>query len=194
MSRLVRRDQRRSSKLAGLCAILLFSAPITKAEGAGKYDHLECAYGLKNAPSGTPKFSDFPVRIEQITKSAAIDFRGNPTAHLYRTVLRAAAESGPNFAGHYMIADLGCGSSCSYAAMIDERTGKVYFDQRMEDLSGVRVDDDRLQFQVNSSLLIVLGGPHEDEEHGGIFYYRWTGEAFKLLRFVSGNSICKQRQ
>jgi hypothetical protein len=168
---------------------LLLSISAVSSAWAAEADY-SCHYGLKDAPSDVPKFSDYPARVEHIAKPAPLALLGNKEARSYRTVLRTAAETGPNFAGHYTIADVGCGSSCSHGAVIDEATGRVNFPPAMEIVSGVRADDYRLQYRVNSSLLIVLGGVHEDEAHGGIFYYRWDGKNLHLLRFVPADKIC----
>jgi hypothetical protein len=154
---------------------------------------LACRYGLKDAPSDAPKFADFPTPLEKILKPASVNVDGKSEARRYRTALRNAAKSGPDFAGHYKIVQLGCGSSCSYWALINEISGNVSFFPEMEDISGVRTDDNRLQFHVDSNLLILVGGPHEDEgAHSGIFYYRWITDSFRLLRFVPADTICKK--
>src|SRR5713101_1231751 len=49
-----------------------------------------------------------------------------PTQHEFRTVIRRGAMKGPNFAGHYTVAEWGCGSNCVVYAIIDAITGAVY--------------------------------------------------------------------
>jgi hypothetical protein len=70
----------------------------------------------RNVPASTPRFDDFPV-----VKS----FHGKPAAPVFKTrgpfpaEIREAARKGPNFAGHYTIAEWGCGSGCVSFAVID---------------------------------------------------------------------------
>ena len=59
---------------------------------------------------GITRFEDYPV--------TAI-FKGTPALpklrlgdRLFRTRIRKGAAKGPNFAGHYTIADWGCGTRC----------------------------------------------------------------------------------
>jgi hypothetical protein len=49
-----------------------------------------------------------------------------PTQREFRTVIRRGAVKGPNFAGHYTVAEWGCGSNCVVYAVIDAITGFVY--------------------------------------------------------------------
>jgi hypothetical protein len=48
-------------------------------------------------------------------------------ARTYRTVIREGAKAGVNFAGHYTVVTIGCGTSCIRAVVIDRMTGKVQF-------------------------------------------------------------------
>ena len=49
-------------------------------------------------------------------------------AKMYQTqLLAAAATKKPTFAGYYIVAHWGCGTICEQVALIDVRTGKVYF-------------------------------------------------------------------
>ncbi len=64
-----------------------------------------------------PAFEQFNV---------AETFKGTPATpkiirnhRSYRTQIREGAAKGPNFAGHYTIAEWGCGSSCVSIAIID---------------------------------------------------------------------------
>ena len=59
---------------------------------------------------------------------APVDLRSHPRAPRFRTMLREGARKGPNFAGHFTITYWGCGhTDCATLAIIDARTGRVYF-------------------------------------------------------------------
>jgi hypothetical protein len=71
-----------------------------------------------------PRFADFPAAPVYTGKSAA-PVLATREAREYRTVLRQAASGKVNFAGHYILAKWGCGSSCVMGGIIDARSGQV---------------------------------------------------------------------
>jgi hypothetical protein len=138
-----------------------------------------------------PKFEDFKV---------AEVFKGVPAKPIlrtagqrgFRTRIREGAAGGTNFAGHYAIAQWGCGSFCISIAIIDEKTGAVY-DGPFSILGYMPVDvfpdvpaaDDSIdqlgvKFKLDSRLLIVRGC--QEDQDCASYYYEWTGSKFKLLR------------
>jgi len=119
---------------------------------------------------------------------AAEKFSGKPAApvirtrfqRLYRTMIRDAAAKGPNFAGHFTIAQWGCGAGCVSIAIVDEKTGHVW-DGPFKALSMKATDSQEpLEFRLDSRLLIAHGCP--EEKNCADYYYEWTGTGFKLLR------------
>lgn len=91
-------------------------------------------------------------------KSATLDAKSHPYARRYRTVLSGQLSAGPNFAGRYVIASWGCGTSCLAHAIIDANTGKVYVPKAIESSSmNFPCDiDSGLHYRRNSSLLIQV--------------------------------------
>ena len=76
----------------------------------------------KNVESSTA----IPLNSE-ITGKADIDFKSNPIAERYRTVITEKYnELEVNFASYYIITTWGCGSGCVTGVMIDIRDGIVY--------------------------------------------------------------------
>lgn len=61
--------------------------------------------------SGSPQLPDFSGRD--------VDYR------MYRTRIREGAAQGVNFAGHYSVIEIGCGTYCRFAFVVDLRTGQV---------------------------------------------------------------------
>ena len=145
----------------------------------------------KNAP----QFQDFPVAEKRLAPFAK-PVLSSHDARMYRTMLRFSATQGPNFAGHYNIAEIGCGTSCGFAAIIDERSGKVSFDPALGVVSGVYVGAEPdgsykyFRYRTGSRLLIVVGAPNENESRDGLHYYEWTGSSFKPLRFIQRHQAC----
>jgi len=70
--------------------------------------------------------SAIPLNSE-ITGKADIDFKSNPIAERYRTVITEKHHAlEVNFASYYVITTWGCGSGCVTGVMVDVRNGIVY--------------------------------------------------------------------
>ena len=55
------------------------------------------------------------------------DFKGRDKAFAnYRTRISEEMKTGPNFAGHYALVIIGCGTACRFAYVADVSTGQVY--------------------------------------------------------------------
>ena len=166
-----------------------------------------CLFGADKV-ANAPRFESFTVPVETGVHPA-LPVLSSPDARLFRTMLRLAAAQGPNFAGHYTIAVWGCGTSCSDFAIINAKTGRVTFEEKLRAISTVfvdnapayidngpaangAVDDNALEFRITSRLLILSGAPNGDEARDGVAYYEWLGTGLKLLRFVPAASACSR--
>ena len=94
--------------------------------------------GLRYYPVGNCKNADSYPRFEDYPAQAYLGRQHAPilTTHLdrlYRTRIREAAHDGPNFAGHFAIAEWGCGTGCSGFVIVDLISGAVY-DPPFQDL------------------------------------------------------------
>lgn len=77
------------------------------------------------AASIDPDFARYPAASSS-PSFVAPAFQGAQGKYAdFRTVLAQAARRGANFAGHYAIAQVGCGTECSSAMVIDGNTGTV---------------------------------------------------------------------
>ncbi len=86
-----------------------------------------CAWFAAGLAFGqNPTFERYPAIVEP-AKAKAIDFRNSPGASTFRTRLREALAGGVNFAGHFILTGWGCGTGCTNGAVIDARTGRVFF-------------------------------------------------------------------
>ncbi len=137
----------------------------------------------EQSPVWSLKFEDYP---------ATPVFQGKPAApvlasesdRMFRTQIRTAAKKGPNFAGHYTIAEWGCGSACVSLAVIDAVSGRV-FDAPFRNLTLLPDGGNGREFQgpvykANSRLFVADGCPNE--ENCGTYYYEWTNNRFKPMR------------
>jgi len=141
------------------------------------------------AAADLPTFDQFKV---------AEVYKGKPAAPViktaedrqFRTKIREAAAEGPNFAGHFTIADWGCGAGCVSFTIIDAANGTIYkppfkvLGWDMVTYEGkIRSDIDNfepLDFHGDSRLLIARGCP--EEKDCASYFYEWTGTQFRLLK------------
>jgi hypothetical protein len=135
---------------------------------------------LLSAPEmaiGAQRFEDFP------TDSWGNDGSGKIILHdtksrQYANLLREAATHKPNFAGHYIFASWGCGTSCIMSAAIDTKTGAVEwlpFTVCCWDASVAEPID----FRLNSRLLIIRGS--RNETGSGVYFYEFNRHAFLMI-------------
>ncbi len=128
---------------------------------------------------------------------APFNLRSHPLARLYKTRIREQVrEEGVNFAGHYTLASVGCGTGCSTTAIVDARTGTAYFPNELNGWTSIVGDyeipegEDQRMFRVSSRLLRAIGRPNigrpDEERHGpsGIYYYEWKKNRLRLVKFT----------
>lgn len=98
--------------------------------------------------------------------------------HQYRTALRQADLHKPNFACHYVIVEIGCGTSCVLAGAIDTRDGHVsWLPFTITGPANAPLNWRPLSYRPDSTLLVVDGA--RDEHGGGKHFYE-----FRYGRFV----------
>jgi hypothetical protein len=113
-------------------------------------------------------------------------------------------EEGPNFAGHYRVAVWGCGSSCAMFAVINLKSGKVITAAGMTSvtaslflepdgfLANANAENFGLfRFRRDSSLLVVIGAPDEDESRTGVYYLVLRDDRLKLLHKTPISQTCE---
>jgi hypothetical protein len=140
-----------------------------------------------------PKFAAFPATVER-ARVKAIDFKKNPDARTFRTRLSEALRRGVNFAGHYVVAGWGCGTGCISGAIIDARTGNVFWPEQFNAMGVLYSDgeyaDEPVAYRKNSRMLVISGIPGNAEDNApdkpsGIYYYEWKNNRLRQIRFVA---------
>ncbi len=130
----------------------------------------------EDIPANAPKFENFPVPV-YTGPNAKLDLRRDRETRIFRTRLSSWAKEKPNFAGHYILATWGCGTSCYSIKIIDAKTGRIYHPAGTRSNAFVNVheslEDQTLQFRLDSKLLVLIGTPEEDTTRRGISYYVW---------------------
>lgn len=89
----------------------------------------------------------FPVSEIYKGRIPQVQLSSHPRGKEFRTRLREAAKKGPNFAGHYTIVRIGCGTNCQNIWIIDSRSGKI--------LEGPYNTSWGAEYNLNSRLLIL---------------------------------------
>jgi len=130
---------------------------------------------LQAAASGDsiPSFQRYAVKDIYKGKAATPVLR-TPGDRQFRTRIRAGSAKGANFAGHYTLIILGCGTQCSSFLIVDARTGRVFADAQKEYTCWP-------YHRIDSRLLVtdVCSGPAETNCSRD--YWEWTGTELKLL-------------
>ena len=137
------------------------------------------------AQKKTPIFEDYAVT--EIYKGKTAPVKITRDNREYRTRLKSAAKNEkPNFAGHYILTFWECGTECFTGAVIDAKTGKVYFWGLISNWNNKIGDDNNpIDFKLDSSLLILTGARDEAGEANGKHYYKFENGRFVHLRSVS---------
>ncbi|HUF02686.1 MAG TPA: hypothetical protein VMM38_00770 [Aridibacter sp.] len=132
-----------------------------------------------------PKFEDHTTEIWNGT-AKAVDLNSHKDARMFRTRLQEARNEGVNFAGHYILTYWGCGTNCLVGAVIDGKTGKVFFPEEMAGLGvglpGTDIEAEAVEFRKDSLMLIVRGAL-SDDDGVGTHYLVWEGDRFRKLKF-----------
>jgi hypothetical protein len=134
-----------------------------------------------------PKFKDYPVS-EMFSGKPAPPKLVRPGDRLFRTRIRDGAAKGPNFAGHYSIAEWGCGSSCVSIVIVDAKNGAVYsapfsilgYGSVLKYADVSEDNHEPLEYNLNSRLLVVRGCP--EDRNCASYFYEWQGSTFKLIQ------------
>ncbi len=167
---------------AALTVLFLISACPIPAVGFQSASPL-----INNASS----FEAFAVPRSEVFKGTPASPRfKTPGQRNYRTMIRLTAEKGSNFAGHFAVAEWGCGTACVQMAIVDVRSGDVYegpfgvlpFGGHIYLGTGNEEDHVGVFYKQNSTLFIAAGCPKY--RNCGTYFYDWKGSQFKLLRRV----------
>jgi|RhiMetdeSRZDD1v2_1073273.scaffolds.fasta_scaffold1894145_1 hypothetical protein len=137
------------------------------------------------AQSSVPQFKDYPAGEVYNGPIAPLVFKRNDLA--FKTRLRSAAKNQkPNFAGHYILTSWGCGTECVMGAVIDAKTGKVYWWDFSTCCWGTGTDDkfNPIEFRPDSRLIVFSGQRNEKDGDDGAHFYRFDNGRFVHIRSV----------
>ncbi|GEM_PF-5574852 len=95
-----------------------------------------------------PQFEDYAVTAIFSGTPTKVNYTSNPTAGKYRTRLNKGVKNGANFAGHYSVVEIGCGSNCQNYWIIDVENGKIFEFMQLKSQRGAT-------YKINSKLFIA---------------------------------------
>jgi hypothetical protein len=141
------------------------------------------------APIASLSFQQFEVSDAAPRLASGVDLASHPRARMYRTLLRTTAQESPDFAGHYKIVRIGCGSRCVTIALIDRATRKVFFPKALGVIQWANwyCKDYGPDYRLDSRLLVIRGTYGTEEAAPGLAYFEWRNDDFRLLKFEAGN-------
>lgn len=159
---------------------------------------IACLHAIAAQKSDPPRFEKYSADV-YAGKPAPLNLNSHRLARMYRTSIREQLhEEGINFAGHYTLAVMGCGTGCSITTIVDARNGNAYFPQVFEGWTSVigdyefKDDEDIRTFKANSRLIKAIGRPRlsADEKWGpsGVYYYEWVNNRLRQVHFTPAGS------
>ncbi|MFO1150132.1 MAG: hypothetical protein U1E62_17280 [Alsobacter sp.] len=109
-----------------------------------------------------PVYSDTPARPT---------LGKDRTFHEFRTAIRDGTTKGVNFAGHYRLIQVGCGSGCLFVFMVDVRTGMM-----KPSLAHEPVGNTDFRYRKNSRLVLFV---RYEDQHCFSGKILWTGSHWR---------------
>jgi hypothetical protein len=102
---------------------------------------------------------------------------------MFRTRLGEDSRTGPNFAGRYTFVFWGCGTGCAQAAVVDAKTGLVYWPPLdYIDIPAAPGDQPNDNYRLDSRLLVLTRSRYDREASYTAYYYVFDRNRFRLVR------------
>ncbi|WP_448952127.1 hypothetical protein [Labrys neptuniae] len=139
------------------------------------------AASVSAAFGAEPGFKDFPAGDIYSGRHAKPVFSSKETS-AYKARFNSAARKPPNFGGHYVIDEWGCGSGCKMGGIVELKTGKTFILPTVSTEAG---DFEKGQvgeyaYSKDSNLLIAKGHLNDDGPYG-VFYFQMTPNGLQQI-------------
>jgi hypothetical protein len=160
-------------------AALVTDAHPQKRPGAKRADSTKA-----ETKSQSPRFGDYPVKEVYRGRIAPVVL-DSKRARMFRSRLREDSRQGVNFAGHYTVVFWGCGTGCAQVAVVDARTGRVYWPPLdYTDIPSPPEDaaTPHPNFRPDSKLLVLTRNRYDGRGSYTAYYYLFDKNRFRLLR------------
>lgn len=129
-----------------------------------------------------PDFGSYPAAERYTGTPAAVRLRTR-RERMFRTRLSEGAQAGPNFAGRYTFVYWGCGTGCAQAAVVDAKTGLVYWPPLdYIDIPAETGDQPNDTYRLDSRLLVLTRSHYDREASYTAYYYLFDRNRFRLVR------------
>ena len=140
-----------------------------------------------------PRFEDYPVVKTHKGKIASLRLSKYEEADRVR-LQWAVDNQKVNFAGHYIVTNWSCGMWCSSFAVIDAKTGKVYWWNGSLQVCFPHLDNEfdcnenfeNIENKIDSKLIVFFGFGFENNADGerGFHYYKFENGRFIHLKSI----------
>jgi hypothetical protein len=146
-----------------------------------------------------PRFEDYPAR-EIFAGTIAAPKLVTSDEQRYADQIRGEyeGEKGPNFAGSMVVIHWACGAPCMRMAIVDAKTGDVYFppisingvgarsfDMPLLAVGEANTQNPEIQFRPNSDLMSIKATPdYLVNRLSFTYYFLWRQNRWTLLRKV----------
>ncbi len=124
-------------------------------------------------------FGEYPATDSKFEGKPAVPVLKTAFQRRFRTMIREEAAKGPNFDGHYTVAQWGCGAGCISGALVDARTGEVSALPFEFFTVSASSPLEPIQFRLDSRLVKAEGCLGESTSKCGRFAWEWDGKMRK---------------
>jgi hypothetical protein len=148
----------------------------------------EIAFAQKRIPG----FKDYPVAKIYKGKPAPLKLT-REEKRVYGEKLQYTIENygEVDFAGHYIVANWSCGMWCNWSAVIDAKTGKVYWWDGILSVCFPHLDKDfvckenfsNVEYKIDSKLIVFFGS-RNNAGGRGFHYYEFENGRFIHLKSI----------
>lgn len=172
--------------LAVVAIMLCLSVSVEAQQRTGKGARARAGAGSAATATAarSPRYDDYPVREIYKGRIAPVVL-DSKRARMFRSRLREDSRTGPNFAGHYTVVYWGCGTGCAQMAVVDAKTGRVYWPP----LEYMDIPPDTEQdglhgrgFRLDSKLLVLTRYQYDMQRTFTAYYYLFENNRFRLIR------------
>jgi len=162
-----------------------------------------CAWAQPDS-AALPRFEDYPAGAILTATPVApnlttLERRYADEIRDQYEVIRDGQQRGPNFAGHFIVIQWGCGAPCMRMAIVDARNGDVHhppisingigarsFDLPLLIFRDSVAQNPEVQFRPNSNLMIIKATPNNLARNplAYTYYFLWRQNRWTLRRRV----------
>lgn len=132
-----------------------------------------------------PAFDNYPAQNYH-GKNQALKL--NVKTQKFKTLFKEMSKQKPNFAGQYVLQEVGCGGGCSFALVYNAKTGQSLilpetFAECYSEAKGFTANE--IVYKNNSRLLLAIGSRHGEQSKCEKVYYLVKNDHFQVIDQMS---------